>query len=405
MIRQAVILCGGLGTRLGALTASTPKPLLPVNGTPFLQTLIQEVMRCGVRNILLLAGHQAEQVVTFAAQLPLALNTDITVEVAIESVPAGTGGALYEARDRLDDTFLLLNGDSFLDIALWRLDHLLVSQPQAVGAVALRAVPDSGRYGTVQLDGTTINRFAEKAADVGPGLINGGVYLFQRTLLKRLAANCSLERDVLPGLAADGLLLGVESDGFFIDIGLPETFDDAQRALQAHRTRAAVFFDRDGVLNVDYGHVGTADRFTWNDGALAAIRLVNDHGYYAFIVTNQAGIAKGKYQLDDYWRLRDHVRSELADYGAQIDDERFCPDHPDAVMPEFRRDSPNRKPAPGMLLDLMQRWPVDRARSFLIGDQPSDLVAGRAAGLPSFHYNGGDLRDFVAARLKDIRSA
>src|SRR5215203_2599523 len=113
-VKQAVILCGGLGTRLGELTADTPKPLLKLGGVPFLETLIREVSRTGIRRFLLLAGHAGYKVEAFAADLQARLGNGYSIDVEIEDEPAGTGGALFEARERLDEVFLLLNGDSFL---------------------------------------------------------------------------------------------------------------------------------------------------------------------------------------------------------------------------------------------------------------------------------------------------
>lgn len=396
VIEQAVILCGGLGTRLGALTAETPKPLLPVGGTAFLQILIQEIARSGIRKFLLLAGHLSEQIVAFAETVPAALGMNLAIDLLVERSPAGTGGALYEARDRLADVFVLLNGDSFLDCPLHLLGALLNDRPHAVGTIALRRVPDSGRYGSVKMaDGGIITSFEEKNPDVGAGLINGGIYLLRRAVLDYLEANCSLERDIIPRLVEQGRLLGCVSQGFFIDIGLPETYQEAQDALLAHRHRPAVFLDRDGVLNNDMGHVGTVDRFFWTQGASAGIKLLNEKGYYVFVVTNQAGIAKGKYSLEQYWTLRDHIRQQLFFDNAQIDDERFCPCHPESVSDTFRHTSDWRKPSPGMLVDLMKRWPVDKANSFLIGDNLTDLIAAEAVGVASYQFTGGDFKAFV----------
>src|SRR6218665_3393929 len=114
-IEQGVILCGGLGSRLGSLTAETPKPLLPVDGTPFLQILMREITRYGVRRFLLLAAHRAEQIESLARLGVEALGGDIQVDVVIEPDRAGTGGALYNARPMLDEAFFLFNGDTLLD--------------------------------------------------------------------------------------------------------------------------------------------------------------------------------------------------------------------------------------------------------------------------------------------------
>src|SRR5712692_4974483 len=122
MIRQAVILCGGLGTRLGALTAQTPKPLLPVDGNPFLDVLLFELGRHGVTRVLLLAGFAAQQVLDYAAATPMKARFRLEIEVSIEPERAGTGGAVWHARDHLDEIFLLLNRDSWFDVNLFELE-------------------------------------------------------------------------------------------------------------------------------------------------------------------------------------------------------------------------------------------------------------------------------------------
>jgi len=401
---QAVILCGGLGTRLGDRTRNTPKPLLEVDGTPFLQILMQEVGRSGIRRFLLLAAHFSDQIREFADGVPHALGVDIDVQVSVEPALAGTGGALFHAREFLDDQFFLLNGDSFLDFPFYQLQKAVITNPDALGVLALRGVPCADRYGIVTLENGTITSFGEKTQVQGPALINGGVYFFRRNFLDLLSGNCSLERDAIPAAVEQRRLLGIDVDGFFLDIGVEEAFVAAQRQLTGHRRRPAVFLDRDGVLNVDHGHVGTVDRFEWQDGAREAIRMLNDLGYYVFVVTNQAGIAKGKYSINEYWALRDYIRDELFNFGARIDDERFCPFHPDAADLSYRSISSWRKPAPGMIEDLIAKWPVVLEDSFLVGDKTSDIEAGMACGLESFLYRGQEPLDcFVKKCLEKVK--
>lgn len=396
-VTQAVILCGGLGSRLGSLTASTPKPLLPVGGRPFLEILIEEIARQGLSRILLLAAFASDQVRDFAAALPGRLGLEITVEIAIEPDRAGTGGAIWHARDRLDDLFYLFNGDSWFDVPLGDLALALPAEPEMVGVLALRRLPEAGRYGVVTLEGARIRDFAAKAeAGTGPVLVNAGVYLFRRALLDALSPLCSLEQDGLAALAAAGRLAGLPADGYFLDIGIPSDYARAQDEIPAHRRRPALFLDRDGVINIDHGHVGTVERFEWVAGAREAILRANRLGYYVFVVTNQAGIAKGLYAEEDYRAIKAHVRAGLAEVGAHIDDERHCPFHVDAVLDAYRRDSDWRKPAPGMLLDLMRRWPVDAGRSLLVGDRETDIEAARAAGIAGHLFPGGDLDAFLA---------
>lgn len=173
-------------------------------------------------------------------------------------------------------------------------------------------------------------------------------------------------------------------------------------ALNAPRApRPAVFFDRDGVLNVDTGYVHAPKDFRWVDGAREAVRHFNTLGHLVFVVTNQSGVARGYYGEAEVAALHGWMAGELAAVGAHVDDWRYCPFHPDAAVPAYRAVHPWRKPAPGMILDLMDHWPVARDRSLLIGDQPSDMAAAAAAGIAGHLFPGGDLLAFA----RGLRSA
>ena len=329
----------------------------------------------------------------------------LDIEISVEPENAGTGGALWHARDKLDDAFYLLNGDTWFDIPLRALESIAGTSPDGNACVmALRPTSDTSRYGVVSLDGSRITALDAPSAPGAPSLINGGIYRCTRDLLAFASPVCSLESDVLPQAIARGLLRGkVFSHHYFIDIGVPSSYAAAQSEIPAQRRKPAVFLDRDGVLNLDHGHVGQVDRFELVDGAACAVAWLNEAGYYVFVVTNQAGIAKGLYTEADYGRVMAHLDGLLASAGGHIDDVRFCPYHVDATEPAYRLDHPWRKPKPGMLLDLMAQWPVDASRSVMIGDQPSDIGAGEAAGIRSVRFPGGNLDAFVKATVPPLR--
>jgi D-glycero-D-manno-heptose 1,7-bisphosphate phosphatase len=397
-IRQAVILVGGKGTRLGDLTRGTPKPMLKIAGEkPFLDYLIEWVARHGYEDIILLAGHLGDQVE--AAYQGHRIG-DAAVRVLREQEPLGTGGALTVARGELDDMFAMMNGDALFDFNLRALEQK-ARESGALATLALRAVPDTSRYGRVLHENGRIVAFLEKdSSRAGPGLINGGVYILKRDvldLIERLP--CSIETQIFPVLVERGEIASQEFDGYFLDVGLPETLEQGHRELPLTRHRHAAFLDRDGVINFDGGYTHRPEDLRFIPGAPEAIRHLNDVGYYVFVVTNQAGVARGLYGLDEVRRFNREIQHRLAASGAHIDRFYVAPYHPEGVVPEFAIEHFDRKPNPGMLLKAMAEWPVIKEKSFLVGDKESDIEAARRAGVAGYLFDHDDLRRFVKTRI------
>jgi len=169
--------------------------------------------------------------------------------------------------------------------------------------------------------------------------------------------------------------------------------------------RGAVIFDRDGVLNRDVGYAFRPDQIEWVEGAVAAVKAVNDAGLFAFVATNQSGVARGYYAEADVEALHRWMNGELARQGARIDAFAYCPHHVDGTVRRYARACDRRKPGPGMILDLLNRFPVDPARALMIGDKPSDLAAAEAAGIAGLRYEGGSLLATLAPRLAALAEA
>jgi D-glycero-D-manno-heptose 1,7-bisphosphate phosphatase len=381
---QALVLIGGLGTRLGDLVKDRPKPLLPVAGKPFLEYLLLELRRHGIIDIVLLAGYRADAVEQqYGVASGAGDRLGINITVLVEKQPLGTAGALKLAKQHLRQRFFLLNGDSLFDFNLLDLPLPSVPSERAPVTMSLRRVADARRYGIVETHGGRVTAFREKSADHQSGLINAGVYWMDKSIVERVdRLPCSLERDILPRLVFERQIVAKTYDGYFVDIGIPADLARADRELAAVLTRPAVFFDRDDTLIYDpAGYTHKPADLRWVEGVPAMIKRLNDAGMLVFVVTNQAGVAKGHFAEPAIRRFHDHMARELAAVGAHIDDWRYCPHHEAATVDEYRMVCAWRKPSPGMLLDLLSKWSVDRAASIVFGNSDSDVIAGKSAGI------------------------
>jgi D-glycero-alpha-D-manno-heptose 1-phosphate guanylyltransferase len=231
---DAIILCGGRGTRLAAIVSDVPKPLALVSGRPFLDYILDHLAASGlVRRAVLAIGHMAERIVAHYGQC----RPPLPLSFVHETEPLGTAGALINALPATaSDPVLGLNGDSLFrfDVRTLLRHHL---DSGAEATLALVIVPDSGRYGSVELCGSRVVAFREKETANRPGPINGGVMVLSRKLLDRPVRPLSVERELLPAAIERGTLQGIVFETPFLDIGLPESFAVAPEFLRSFQDR------------------------------------------------------------------------------------------------------------------------------------------------------------------------
>lgn len=226
---QALILCGGLGTRLREAVPDRPKSMAPIRGKPFLELLIRSLKAKGVSDFVLATGHMSAQIEDYFDN---GRCWDVGIRYSREAEPLGTGGAVKLAEPLLQDRFLVLNGDTFVEFD----PDALESKLGATGAplvLALRVEENPERYGAVDIDAAgKVRAFVEKGVKTGRH-INAGVYLVRKEALALMEAGraVSLEKEWMPRLMEQGIY-GVEMQGRFIDIGIPEDFKRAQDLLQ-----------------------------------------------------------------------------------------------------------------------------------------------------------------------------
>ncbi|MGI8890893.1 MAG: nucleotidyltransferase family protein [Chthoniobacterales bacterium] len=226
---RAVVLCGGLGTRLRSVVSDRPKSMALIGDVPFLQLLLQNLKDQGVREAILGTGYRAEQIEDFFQS---GKELGLQIHYSREEKPLGTGGALKLAEELLSDPVLVLNGDSYVE---WSLPAMrdCCREREADIVMVLQEVPDVGRYGSVTMDhGGRVSEFVEKGSRGGAGLINAGIYLLRKEIVTQLSAGSaiSLERDVFPKFLGKKFY-GVVARGTFIDIGIPADLERAQMVL------------------------------------------------------------------------------------------------------------------------------------------------------------------------------
>jgi D-glycero-alpha-D-manno-heptose 1-phosphate guanylyltransferase len=233
----AVLLVGGMGTRLQSVLPSTPKPLAVVGNMPFLELLVLQLRSQGIHRMVMCTGHLADQI---EEEFGDGHKWDVAIEYSKESRPLGTAGAVKFAKGyfQKDSDFLVMNGDSFMQIDFRELIRFH-RKHGGLTSMAVRRVPDASRFGTVEVDAhNRVVGFREKMEIHVPGIINAGVYLFNRAILQHIPdGRASLEKDVFPGLLEHGVY-ALEQHGMFIDIGTPEDYARAQ-ALSRNLHKAA----------------------------------------------------------------------------------------------------------------------------------------------------------------------
>ena len=384
-MKQCVILIGGKGSRLGEITKKFPKPMLDIDGKPFLMHLINQAKKFGFKNILLLAGHSAEIVNEYFKENNV---QGISIKVVNEAHPLGTGGALINAYDYLEDYFFLMNGDSIID-GNWLSIIENIDKDNDV-SIALIKKLDCSRYGSVKLVGNKITEFFAKTKTKEEGYIKGGIYCIRKKVLEGMPLkNTSFENDILPRLVNDKRVAGSEIKGYFIDIGTPDSLNEASKTNWIIK-KNAIILDRDGTLNVDNGYTYKVTDLEWKPGAISLIRYLNDLNFLVFVATNQAGIAKGKYKENDMHLFHNEMQNQLRKKGAHIDQFYYCPYHIDGSVPEYSIDSNNRKPKTGMLEELSLKWSIKKNNMLLIGDRDSDIQCADNFNISSIKYNGLD---------------
>jgi len=326
---QLLILCGGLASRLGDITKSTPKVLLDIHGRKFLDIILEEYRKAGFSEFILLAGHLADKLKEYESD---------NIKVIVEDEKLGTGGAVLNALPYLKDNFFTCNGDTFIPF-------------------------------------DQVARFAKKNKRSNAVLILGaqaGLRSFsKKDMEKFIPGKWSLERDILPHISRLRYYVGT---GRFYDIGTPERLEEFRKFYK----RKAVFCDRDGTLVEYVPYLKDSKGIKPKLDVIRKIVALQKKGYLVIMVSNQAGIEKGKITSAEFVKVEKKTDKLLKENGLVLDAKYYC----------FSADDsdPARKPNPGMIFEARDKFNLDLSQCILVGDRLDvDILAGKNAGIQKLY--------------------
>lgn len=404
-----VIMAGGFGKRAREISDVLPKPLLPIAGKPILLWEIECLVRQGYTNIILTVSYMAEKIQEYFGD---GSKFNCNISYYVEKQPLGNAGALFKLwqEHSLSDDFILLNADSMFDI---NFDKLVSFHKSKKALATLFVHPNSHPYDSALIipgkEGMVKAWITKEddRPDYYKNYVNAGIHVLNTDIFGEVDIDpvvvgtkfdnkvfvVDLDRQVLKPLCNEGRRVYVyKSPEYVKDMGTPERFEAVSRDLATGLVSArnllqpqkAIFLDRDGTINQYVGFLHSPDQFELIDGVAEAVRLINNSGYLAIVITNQPVIARGEMTTEGLELIHCKMETLLGVKGAYLDGIYYCPHHPDkgfaGEVVELKVECDCRKPKPGMILQAAKEYNIDLEHSWMIGDSWSDVQVGENAG-------------------------
>lgn len=407
----AVIMAGGKGTRIASIAHDIPKPMIPIDGKSVLEREIICLRDQGFKDIILTVSHLGNIIQEYFKD---GSQFGVNLQYYYEETPLGNAGALFRIKDKLSDDFLLLNADAIFDIDFNRFVDYHYSHG---GLVTLFTHPNSHPYdsGLIMVDEN--NQVVQWLAkeDERPqyyhNLVNAGLHVIHKSILDKeiQKEKIDLDRDLLKPLCNSGKMYSYCSPEYVKDMGTPDRYyaviDDFKNgkveAKNLKNKQKAIFLDRDGTINKLVGFLTDIDKFELAPKAADAIKIINNSGYLAIVITNQPVIARGEVTIPELNEIHHKMETLLGAEGAYLDGIYYCPHHPDSgfegEVKELKIVCDCRKPKPGMILKAARDFNIDLSQSWMIGDSRNDILCGKNAGCHTGYL--GNFEDVVS----DIR--
>lgn len=395
---QAVIMAGGKGTRLAAITKDEiPKPMVPVNGKPLLLWQIEELKKNGITDIIMIIGHLGEKIEEYFQN---GEKYGVHVSYIREHEPLGTAGAFYYLKDKIvSDYFLLVFGDVFFSIDIQRMEKFYIDH-QAKAALFVHPNSHPADSDLVVLDeNNKIFKFDSKHNVRNywfDNCVNAGFYILNKEICDLVKKPCKqdFEKDILiPLVEKEDAVYGYRSPEYIKDIGTVDRIRQTEKDVEngfieekcLKNKQTCIFLDRDGTINQYRGLVWKDEDFELEENTSDAIKRINQSGKLAIVITNQPSVARGLCQIEDIETVHKKMSTLLGKEGAYLDDVYFCPHHPDKGYPEenpvYKIPCECRKPKTGLIQKAIEQYHIDLSSSWMVGDTTVDIQTGKNAGL------------------------
>ncbi len=394
---NVIILAGGFGTRLSKVYGDIPKPMAPIDHRPMIEHQIIQCKKYGFEKILILAHYKSDKIIDFLGN---GSNYGLKINYLIEKTPLGTGGALLNSLNQLEDNFLVIYGDTFFKIDLNIFYQFHINNK---ASASLFLHPNDHPYDSdlVEIDKfdyiKKILPYPHKKSLITRNLVNAAIYFFKKENIEKFKFhknNFDIAKDLLPlMLIKKQKIKGYISQEYIKDAGTPDRIkkinnhinNNLHNKLSLESKRSAVFIDRDGTINTEVNHLKSIDQFELIKKSDEAIALLNKEGFLTVVVTNQPVIARGELTFKELNTIHAKMEKLLSLKGAYLDEITFCPHHPDSgfenEIKELKKKCICRKPNNGLIEQSMQKLNITNQSSWMIGDRTADILAGQKSFL------------------------
>jgi len=376
---QAVILAGGLGSRILPFSKFTPKPMIEVNGYPFIYYLIERLEKYKFTEVIILVGYKKEK---FENLFLLCKNFKIKIKFVYCPPSFNTGARLKNAYPYLKNYFFLLYGDNFLPfnfIKIWKnyLDNKVENQ------LIVYKNDDNFSSSNIRLDDKKIVTDYDDTRSKGYDFVNIGFFILKKKYLKNIPnnSNCKFENEVLKKLIKQRKISAYITQHRYYSLTNIHRYFVTNNFFKNRKD--FVFLDRDGLLNIKSKkgeYVKNLKEFKWKPGSINAIKFLGKQNKKIIIVSNQAGISLQKVKIENLNEINIYIRTKFRKLGANIEDIIFCPHH-------WNDNCFCRKPKTGMFYMAQKNFNIDLTNSIFIGDQITDKMSAYKADIPYYNLN------------------